>query len=340
MYLSDLHCCGHIRGELIAREINARCPNVHIDAKLNMMSSDFLLANVLVFQRQTDPVALAKMHLARERGIKCIYDLDDDLFNLPEKFSIPYQFFGRKDVRETIGLFLASVDAVTVSTVFLAQQVAKLTSKPIFVLPNSLDVEQNNYAFTERLLLRTEKKDDEINIMWFASGSHNLDMPIIVNPINKIMDKHKNVHLTLMGVFEKEAIELVAKEHPDRVHIEGWNEINVLPMSMVDCDIGIAPLEDNLFNRSKSNVKFLHYSCLGIPTVASKLEPYESIVDGSTGFLASNEDEWFDRLDKLVQDQALRDSLGFRARMQVIKQYDISQTYSKWLQVFEHVLRG
>ncbi|MEI2421731.1 hypothetical protein V6O07_15755, partial [Arthrospira platensis SPKY2] len=45
-----------------------------------------------------------------------------------------------------------------------------------------------------------------------------------------------------------------------------------------ECDIFIAPLEDNLFNRCKSGLKFLEYSALGVPGVYSHLEPYQDLV--------------------------------------------------------------
>ncbi len=63
--------------------------------------------------------------------------------------------------------------------------------------------------------------------------------------------------------------------------------------SQQDCDIFIAPLIDNQFNRCKSAIKYLEYSALGVPGVYSRLSPYSSVVKhGENGFLASTLEEW------------------------------------------------
>ena len=60
---------------------------------------------------------------------------------------------------------------------------------------------------------------------------------------------------------------------------------------------GLAPLEDTPFNRAKSDLKFLEYSALGLPTVASRVTPYLGI-DAHGGVLADNSDalRFYERL--------------------------------------------
>jgi len=55
---------------------------------------------------------------------------------------------------------------------------------------------------------------------------------------------------------------------------------------------GLAPLQATHFNACKSNLKWLEYSALGIPTLASNVTPYkESITHGDTGYLVDNNPE-------------------------------------------------
>jgi glycosyltransferase involved in cell wall biosynthesis len=64
-------------------------------------------------------------------------------------------------------------------------------------------------------------------------------------------------------------------------------------------DIGIAPLVDCNFNRSKSNLRWLEYSALKIPTVATDISHFRQTVrNGEDGFLIKNNDldEWVTRL--------------------------------------------
>jgi glycosyltransferase involved in cell wall biosynthesis len=80
-------------------------------------------------------------------------------------------------------------------------------------------------------------------------------------------------------------------------------------------DIGLAPLVDNRFNRSKSFIKILEYAALGVPFIASPVGPYaDHVVDGVTGFLASTPDEWAERLDQLIRSPWLRMKIGGAAR--------------------------
>jgi len=90
-YMSEAFACGHIRGEVLAREINKRFTNVRMDCKTDVLLSDFYSANIAVFQRQEKLEIADKMRIAREEfKIKVVYDIDDDLFRPPEDFIKPY----------------------------------------------------------------------------------------------------------------------------------------------------------------------------------------------------------------------------------------------------------
>jgi hypothetical protein len=44
-------------------------------------------------------------------------------------------------------------------------------------------------------------------------------------------------------------------------------------------DLVLAPLQDNVFNRCKSNIKLLEMGALGIPTIVQDLTPYKKYTD-------------------------------------------------------------
>ncbi len=66
-------------------------------------------------------------------------------------------------------------------------------------------------------------------------------------------------------------------------------------------DIALAPLEmGNLFCRAKSEIKFVEAGSLGIPFVASRIDPFmDAITEGEDGLLAGNEAEWTEALSSL-----------------------------------------
>ena len=54
-------------------------------------------------------------------------------------------------------------------------------------------------------------------------------------------------------------------------------------------------------------MKFIELAILGLPGVYSNMCVYDGVVkDGYNGFLAGNDDEWFEKIEKLILDKELR----------------------------------
>jgi len=107
------------------------------------------------------------------------------------------------------------------------------------------------------------------------------------------------------------------------------NEIGYTPLGKypkklksLGFDIGLAPLCDNLFNRGKSANRYLEYSMLSIPTVASDIgSQFSEVIDGNNGLLAKNEEDWIKHLSYLIENEEARTSMGKCALDFVLKNY-------------------
>ena len=67
-----------------------------------------------------------------------------------------------------------------------------------------------------------------------------------------------------------------------------------------------------------------------MPSVAAANQTYrEAIEDGVDGYLAGNEGEWEEKLEKLIEDDDLRKTLGDRARGKVIKEYTTKNSHNE-----------
>ena len=79
---------------------------------------------------------------------------------------------------------------------------------------------------------------------------------------------------------------------------------------------GVAPLLDTPFNRSKSALKFLEYSSLGLASICSDVPVYrEAVRPGETGLLVPNDPaSWRDALDRAIGDEALWNRLRANCR--------------------------
>jgi len=82
-----------------------------------------------------------------------------------------------------------------------------------------------------------------------------------------------------------------------------------------EIDIGLAPLKDTAFNRSRSDVKFLEYATHGIVPVVQAAVSYNSTVkQGITGFLFNDATDMTDALGRLADDMSRIAEVGKAAR--------------------------
>jgi glycosyltransferase involved in cell wall biosynthesis len=104
-------------------------------------------------------------------------------------------------------------------------------------------------------------------------------------------------------------------------------------------DIGVMPLPDDEWSRGKCGLKALQYMALGIPTVCSPVGVNtEIILDGRNGLIASTEEEWIDRLVRLLKSPDLRAQLGRAGRATVEARYSASSQAARVLAVLESVV--
>ena len=118
-------------------------------------------------------------------------------------------------------------------------------------------------------------------------------------------------------------------EHPEWLRLADKfkaDYINALPVTDYGLlynqfDIAIAPLEDNKFNRCKSNLKIIEAGMKGLPIFVQNIHPY---TDDNSGIFKV--DSWHDALTKAVsmEVQEIRSS-GASLRRYVLEHYDINK---------------
>jgi glycosyltransferase involved in cell wall biosynthesis len=57
----------------------------------------------------------------------------------------------------------------------------------------------------------------------------------------------------------------------------------------------------------------------------------EIIDDGVNGFLADNEEDWFDKLCRLIESESLRRELGSKSRQTVESRYSVRSQRDRYL---------
>ena len=127
----------------------------------------------------------------------------------------------------------------------------------------------------------------------------------------------------------KSALKLdVEPEATGNVPFETW------PHALSTLGAGIAPLADTVFNRSKSHLKILEYSALGVPWVASPRVEYARLHKEGAGLLADKPQQWQARLRELATSASLRQELSEAGRA-LAARYTIEANAWRWLEVWQ-----
>jgi glycosyltransferase involved in cell wall biosynthesis len=77
---------------------------------------------------------------------------------------------------------------------------------------------------------------------------------------------------------------------------------------------------------------------LEIPTIMSPVGVNTEIIkDGTNGFLASEINEWVEKMSHLIENSDLRISMGKQARKTVIDHYSVESQKNRYLDYFRQL---
>jgi glycosyltransferase involved in cell wall biosynthesis len=157
----------------------------------------------------------------------------------------------------------------------------------------------------------------KVRVGIIAEATQVGDVRTIVKPLADILEKYKDqAELIIFGWSRKigEQHDLfkglaVTYEKPELFTFH--NEI----LNLLRLDIGLIPLADNPYNRSgKSINRYLDFSACRVPVIASGTQPFRKVIsEGENGFIATTEEEWVTKIEKLITDPALRMAVGEHA---------------------------
>jgi hypothetical protein len=105
------------------------------------------------------------------------------------------------------------------------------------------------------------------------------------------------------------------------------------PAEVAKIGVGMAPLADTKFNASKSWLKPLEMSALGVPWVASPRAEYARLHAQGAGILADNPRRWYRELSRLRGDARLRREQGDMNRA-AVNAMRISHQAWQWMEAW------
>jgi glycosyltransferase involved in cell wall biosynthesis len=251
-----------------------------------------------------------------ERGVAVSFDNDDNFAasEFSEKGQGLQGHLFNKRVFASMMQVAKMADLTTTPSPVLADTYRSAGAREVAVIENHLD--RNMFGFGSK------SKHAGVVVGWIAGGEHAVDLERIgiTDALTRLLDVHPDLRVRTVGVrlpLRSERYEHVA-EIEFREILKFTGEI----------DIGIAPLSDTVFNRSRSSAKLKEYSSGGTAWLASPVGPYLGL-DAKQGGRLVGDDEWFTALDELISHPRKRKRLA-RNALKWAKSQTIDHFASTW----------
>lgn len=314
--------------------------------------SEFMKDYDLVISKVTDNASAAASlrFYSQHFGVPLIVDIDDNIWEVKEDqpgYAVYHKGSQKLAIAST---YVSYADAVFCSTKPLADYVKERMEKAhklkmeTYVLPNCVDPTDYNFP-------KASIDPNKVVIGWQGSTTHNEDLKLAMPALARLMKEYDYLHIQLLGGVTNDHIGEMFKGFDERVlhrvtTLPGCEAFDQFPelLSKQAWDIAIAPITDEMFNHSKSHIKWMEYAMYEIPCVASNVYPYfakvqgtDTIRDGITGLLATP-DQWYEKLKFLIDHPETRQLIGRNAKEYVTDSWSIANHGEKWRKAIDTIL--
>jgi len=277
--------------------------NVHRNKEAIMRAAD-----VLILKNICDSDVLPLIKERKEHQRLTVYELADDICAVPPWN--PTHFFYKNQENLTLFKRIAHYcDAMQFSVPELQRLYGYLNPCSAVFLNQITDVPpERNYEHFENIV-----------IGWGGSHGHLEDMAAIAEPLIDWIISRDNVNLYLM--CSDPIWSLFHRLPQARKKWFKTGSLNEYYAFLKQIDIGLAPLNNAGFNRSRSDVKFLEYAIYGVVPVVQAAPSYVSTVKhGETGFLFQDTAGMLDILMMLADNPDRIAKVSRSARQYVVKE--------------------
>lgn len=250
----------------------------------------------------------------RSRVPHFIWDYDDALYAT--------EVFGASGHVDAV---IRIADVVLAGNETLAEY-ARARGARAIVVPTSLDVER--YVPSP-----TRSSPGKFVIGWVGNPFNLRHFDVILPALRQVCREHPDVVLRIVSDGQR-------VEFPGiRFEYRKWSLAREVE-DLASFDIGIMPLLDDEYTRGKCGFKLIQYMAIGLPSVSSSVGINTRIIDdGMNGFLARSNEEWIDKLSRLIESAELRITMGLRAREKVLREYSLEANTGRLVAFIEGIAK-
>lgn len=165
---------------------------------------------------------------------------------------------------------------------------------------------------------RREKNRECVTIGWLGTKGNLAHLRMIEQSLSHVL--RDNANTVFKVVSDAQPVDLACP-----FLFKPWSQAREND-ELRSFDIGLMPLDDNLWTRGKGGYKLLQYMAVGSASVASPVGINREIIqDGVNGYLAENERQWEEVLMELVRNPRMRRHVGKAARETVERTYSLEE---------------
>ena len=287
-YGADLSGCGLYRLGWVSHLLNYQGKMMVFDSNVMVLDPKFYYNCATVrLQRQATPAQKEFVKFLKEVqkqvGFKIIYEVDDVVFreDIPDynKFKTA---FTSDEIRNNVVDIINMCDEVSVTCDYMRELYQTRTGKKeITVIPNfPAKFWIGNYFDPNRINALYDKNKKKPRLLYAGSGAHfdvenrTGQKDDFEHVIKAIIDSRHKYQWVFIGAFP-----LALRPYIERGEIEfhQWQRLYNYPQKIYDLGVQmmVAPLQDNSFNRSKSDLKYIEACAYGLPVACQDMCTYK-----------------------------------------------------------------
>jgi len=272
---------------------------------------------VIVQRKLLSPIDL---FFVRYFSKKMLFDFDDSIMYRSSRHKNHHSWSKRNKFKS----MMITVDGVIAGNTYLKNEASKFISpNKIYVIPTIVDLKEYNIKNYDAV-----KKDFIIG--WIGTSGNLHYLKSIAPALEKLKKKYPNIKLKIVcdRFFDLDNIEVIKKI---------WRPEDV-EEDLKSFDVGVMPVEDDLWTRGKCGLKIVQYLAAGVPAVVSPVGLNRDLaIPGKTGLWADDMDEWTDKISELIDDPVKRIKMGLAGRKLVEEKYSLQAQAPRYLAILRKI---
>ena len=242
----------------------------------------------------------------KARGVKVICDIDD-YWELPKGHPMSY-YYKKTNMSKCVVSNIKLADVVWTTTKRLADKIRPF-NKNVHVVKNAIDPQENQFNYDSLSI--------DFDTFFYSGGNtHSQDLKLLGN------------------YFDDEEFFVKSDKLPKRmksIKVQ-LSSISDYARDYTDCGICVIPLQDNDFNRCKSELKMIEAGHFARPIIVSDVYPYKSIATSSNSIRVYN-NRWDLAIKKIKGDHQRQVEMGLQLRDDIRSKFDIVKENAKRIQL-------